>query len=578
MRQLLFIFAFLALNTACEKQVRPPAEQLEMRLLYSMHNPGFPNQREELVDILSRAGRVGYNGVVLNDFRVSILDPSDPAYLEGLSDFGERAAKLGIEVIPSAGSFGWSESLLYSDPNLVEAMPVRDQRLQVENGVARPAAGDLVKNGGFEDASGDDLASWTPMDRGAVRISRTEHLVGRHAVLLQDIPRNWLGHRNGRLLQQIEVKPWTQYRASMWVKTQGATGSAGIRLFAMADDAVLTASDLNARPTQPWTNYNVIINPREHERIDLYVGIWGGGDGAVWIDDIRLEETAFVNLVRREGAELVVRGDNGVVYQEERDYVRLADPRMGRHTAPGRFDRYHPPPLLRLTADSAIQEGETLVVSYYHAVTAKRRQATVCLNHPAVYDLFEKEVRALKEALQPRSLLLGHDEILAANWCGSCRRQGRTAGELLAENLRTCTKIARAILPDAKFFVWNDMFDPHHNARTGFALVNGDLTGSWEGLPEGATVLNWNRMPSRSRSIDFFGSRGYPQVIVGFYDGRPPAISQQLAAGHGRETIVGAMYATFRRDFSQIERFASDAWGGAAAAGPHNGTAAPSPR
>ena len=566
MRLTVVILSILALNSACEKPARPPAEQLELRLLYSMHTPGVPKHREELLEILSRASRAGYNGIVLNDFRVSILDHTDPSYLDGLREFSRSAADLGIEVIPSAGSFGWSEGMLYNDPNLVEALPVRDQRLTVRDGVARPDTANLVRNGGFEVAPGDEPAAWDQLDwMDATQIDSDHALTGRRSLLLEDTPPNWRGLPNARVMQEIDVRPWTPYRASMWVKTQDFRGAYGIRLFAMVDGEILEASDLGAKPTQPWTQYNVVINPRNHDRIELYAGVWGGSDGSVWIDDIRFEETAFVNLVRREGAELTVRAEDGTVYEEGRDYARLIDPLMGQHTAPGRFDRYHPPPLLRRTANSRIQPGETLSVSYYHAVTAKHGQATVCLNHPAVYELFEKEVRALAEVYSPRALLLGHDEILAANWCGSCRRDGRSAGELLAENVRRCVEISRKVMPEVKFFVWNDMFDPHHNAHDSFALVNGDLGGSWKGLPDGVTILNWNRTSTRPRSIEFFARNASPQVITGYYDGRPPLILQQLTAGPGRESIVGAMYATFARDFSQIEQFARDAWGGGSA-------------
>ena len=33
-------------------------------------------------------------------------------------------------------------------------------------------------------------------------------------------------------------------------------------------------------------------------------------------------------------------------------------------------------------------------------------------------------------------------------------------------------------------YVWNDMFDPFHNAVNDYYLVRGDLKGSWEGLPK----------------------------------------------------------------------------------------------
>ena len=85
------------------------------------------------------------------------------------------------------------------------------------------------------------------------------------------------------------------------------------------------------------------------------------------------------------------------------------------------------------------------------------------------------------------------------------------------------------------------------------------------GLPDGVTILNWNRTSTRPRSIEFFARNASPQVITGYYDGRPPLILQQLTAGPGRESIVGAMYATVARDFSQIAQFARDAWGGGSA-------------
>ena len=196
MRLTVVILSILALNSACEKPARPPAEQLELRLLYSMHTPGVPKHREELLEILSRASRAGYNGIVLNDFRVSILDHTDPSYLDGLREFSRSAADLGIEVIPSAGSFGWSEGMLYNDPNLVEALPVRDQRLTVRDGVARPDTANLVRNGGFEVAPGDEPAAWDQLDwMDATQIDSDHALTGRRSLLLEDTPANWLKRR-----------------------------------------------------------------------------------------------------------------------------------------------------------------------------------------------------------------------------------------------------------------------------------------------------------------------------------------------------------------------------------------------
>lgn len=63
-------------------------------------------------------------------------------------------------------------------------------------------------------------------------------------------------------------------------------------------------------------------------------------------------------------------------------------------------------------------------------------------------------------------------------------------------------------------FVWNDMFDPFHNALSRFYLVNGDLKGSWEGLGKDVIVVNWNQ--GEVDGVQFFSNRGHQQLIAGY--------------------------------------------------------------
>jgi hypothetical protein len=118
----------------------------------------------------------------------------------------------------------------------------------------------------------------------------------------------------------------------------------------------------------------------------------------------------------------------------------------------------------------------------------------------------------------------------------------------------------RRVNADARLCIWSDMFDPHHNARDDFYLVNGDLAGSWEGLPEGMVVVNWNRGKAAD-SLPFFGQRGHEQVLAGFYDHDPQAITGWLNTGVDVRGVTGVMYTTWRGDFSQLEAFAKAAWG-----------------
>jgi hypothetical protein len=106
------------------------------------------------------------------------------------------------------------------------------------------------------------------------------------------------------------------------------------------------------------------------------------------------------------------------------------------------------------------------------------------------------------------------------------------------------------------------MFDPYHNAAAGpFYLVNGELVGSWEGLPKEMLIVNWNS-GKPEKSLPFFSGRGHANVLAGFYDHDPAAIKRWQTAG--RETnsaVTGVMYTTWRNDFSKLEDFAQHAWG-----------------
>ena len=105
------------------------------------------------------------------------------------------------------------------------------------------------------------------------------------------------------------------------------------------------------------------------------------------------------------------------------------------------------------------------------------------------------------------------------------------------------------------------MFDPHHNAHDKFYLVDGDLAGSWDGLPKDMVLVNWNSSKAE-QSLAFFGGRGHPQVLAGYYNHQPDAITGWIGtAGKVKAPLSGAMYTTWRSNFSDLEAFAESAWG-----------------
>lgn len=546
---------------------RVPAEQIRQRLIYASLSPGFEQGQKDLLELARRGRTAGYNGIVLNDFKLGTLDRIHRDYQIRLLDFQKAYSELEMDLIPIVGSYGWSENILLNDPNLIEAMPIRNQELTVTGNTAFPTEGrvNLLRNATFEDVDGQTFLDWDLQDKPgeAVRVAEGTARTGERSLLLEDMDRMGPGYHNGRVMQRVSVRPWSLYRAAMWVKTSDFRAAPALRLFGMGDDGLLAVDTLQVKRNQDWKIYHVVFNSQDNDEIMLYLGVWGGGPGRAWIDDVELEEMAFVNLVRREGAPLAVRRADGTPLKEGRDFERLVDPQMGRAGAPGRYDRYHTPPLIRFSKKAGVQDGDRVYVDYYHAATVHIGQPSACLDHPKVFELFRKQVKYVHDLLKPRGYLLGHDEIRVANWCGSCSREGRSAGELLAYNVGKSIDIIREIDPDAEIYAWNDMFDPHHNAFHKQVLVNGDFGGSWEGLPPEVVILNWNifRDSKRLASFDFFAERGHRQILAGYYE-KADMIDHRLnLRPEGAGSVTGVMYSTFKRKYKDLETFAAQAWG-----------------
>ncbi len=143
-------------------------------------------------------------------------------------------------------------------------------------------------------------------------------------------------------------------------------------------------------------------------------------------------------------------------------------------------------------------------------------------------------------------------------WGFSCKLRVPTVS--CGDNVHRCVEIIRRINPQTRLGIWSDMFDPSHNAVKDFYLVNGDLAGSWEGLPQDMIIVNWNS-GKPAQSLPFFAERSHVQVLAGYYDAPPERIRDWLTASRNLNGIRGVMYTTWRGDFSQLEPFAEYASG-----------------
>jgi hypothetical protein len=364
------------------------------------------------------------------------------------------------------------------------------------------------------------------------------------------------GH--GRICVSLTVTPFRYYRASAWVKTQDFDNSVDTRILVLSKDGKrsLTFTPVRVKRTQDWTEYNVIFNSLDCPEINFYLGMWGGKTGTIWWDDARIEEVGLVNVLRRPGAPVSVRGEDGTQYEEGTDYEQIAGANGGARWWGGEWPGAAP---LRLTANSRIKDGERLRVSFYHAALVLGDQQACCLSEPEVYDILESEVRRVEEVLHPRMWFFNHDEIRVANWCEACQSRHMTPGELLADNMRRCVDIVRRVSPGSQIIVWSDMFDPNHNAHGDYYAVNGSWEGSWEGLTPDILIANWYR-DGGEKTMRFFADRGNKQILCGYYDNPEMYTGDWLKEARqlGIPNVIGAMYTTWVPQYDDLEKWAAD--------------------
>lgn len=529
------------------------------RWFYAMTNLQVDANVDTLIDRMKQASAAGYTGVVLADYKLNILDRVIDRYVDNARRVKRAADDLGLEIIPCVFPIGYSSGLLAHDPNLAEGLPA-EAIFQATDGrlVHVPDPTTILRNGTLEEfvdqrftdfGFQDDPGAATVVDREVVH-------GGRASCRMRDTHQTSSGG-NSRLIQQVSVRPGRCYRFTAWIKTDGLDRPGGFRLAAISSAGrSLTFYDGGVEPTRDWHPMRVVFNSLDAEKVNLYVGLWGGSPGTLWIDDITLEEAPLLNVLRRDGCPLALSSlDGKTTYIEARDVEPILDPHLGVVPYAGEYDEAHDPPPVALTPHSSIQEGQRVRVRWFHPVLVHGNQVACCLSEPRVYEILEDQARRVRDLFRPKRYFMSHDELRVANWCHACVSRGLTPGQLLADNARRCIAILKKIDPDAEAIVWSDMFDLHHNAVSGYYLVNGTLAGSWEGLPRGVAVANWNGQ-KKAESLRFFSDRGHPQIIAGYYDsGDLSGFTDWDAAARSVRGVEGFLYTTWRDDFRLLPEY-----------------------
>jgi Carbohydrate binding domain len=540
----------------------PPAAESWL-WVYAPCNFQVNEQVDRLHELLRRAKKAGYNGALVTDSKFGRISDRPDHYYDNLRRTKKLANEIGMEIIPMAGNFGYSNDLLQNDPNLAEGIAVRDSVFVVKDAKATLAdTANLLPGGDFEQFKNNAPAGWDFAD-GPGQSSFADADVkhgGKTSLRFENFTKgNESG--NARVSKKVAVKPWQQYHLSAWVRTKDLSPAGEVHATVLgAKGRSLNFTSLGVKATQEWTQHHVTFNSQDNEQLGVYLGIWGGKGGTFWLDDVELRPCAGVDLLRREGCPVKVTSEDGKAeFTEGKDFKKWEYAKMGRVPWPGGYEPYHPEPPLVLTDGSRIKEGDRLKVSYYHAHVVYDESVCCCLRHDDVFRYFEDTVKQLDTYFKPKKFFMVHDEIRVAGQCGLCKQEGVTAGGVLAENARRCVKIIHQVSPDAQVFDWSDTFDPYHNAHDNYYLVGSTLEKSWEGLDKAVVVANWNHGKA-AESLKFFAEQGHAQIIAGYYDAGDVQgeLEGWFKAAKGVKGVQGFIYVTWQNNYKDLEKFAEE--------------------
>ena len=489
---------------------------------------------EEVGEIARTASEHGLTAMVLPGMDRISLGGAD--YLERLRKVKELADRLHLEIIPSAFNTGYGGALLAHDKNLAEGMLVKDALFVVRDGEARFQADSPAKlqNGGFEEFRGNRFAGFDSQDGPGIKTFvdtvifhsgkaslRMENFSAARAAAEQnaalspylDLAGQYARGTIARVAQEIRVTPYRCYRVSAWVRTEEVDPVSLFSIKAFTPDGrdLCPFEPPAPAPTSGWRRVTTAFNSWYADRIELNFGVFEGGRGKVWVDDVEMEEVGLMNVVRRPGAPLTVRDEaTGTAYEEGRDFAPVADPHLD-------FLWTHEMPAIRLLPGSKMQNGARLRVSYYHGTTIYNDQVPACPSEAQVYEIWKQQLPLIEKYLSPKRYFLSVDEVRLFNRCEACRKRGLEAAAILGNMTQWLYQQVRAVNPKAEVLVWSDMFDPYHNSRRQYFLVDGSLENTWQYLPKDMGIVLWY-FERRRAGLDFFSSRGFRTIAGAYYD------------------------------------------------------------
>ena len=535
------------------------------RWVYVSTGLNSDRQLERVEGIARTASEHGINGILLSA-GFDAMDLKSPENLERLRRLKQTCDRLAMEIIPAGFGVGYGGGVLSHDKNLAAGQPVRGALFVAKGNEATFLADPTVKieNGSFEEAEGSPHHPSVPssarrgLSGGVLPAHFTAHGVratidtivshsGKASVRFEDF-----SGPEGEvyLAQPLRVHPYRCYRLRAWVKTEGAGPRMAIHLLAVAPDGRdLSYMEPPLPETSDWHEVVWGFNSWYADNVEFRVGVSDGKAGKVWVDDVAVEEVGLTNVLRRPGTPVMVRNEKtGAVYDEGRDFAAISDPQLN-------FSWNHEGPAIKLLRGGSIRAGDRLRVDYYHGTTIYRDQTAIDMSEPAVYEVWQRQIPLIEKYLAPKKYFLSMDEVRVGGFCEACQHRHLSMAQILGDCVTRQYKMIRAANPQAEVYVWSDMFDPNHNAKEKYYLIDGSFDGTWKYIPKDLVIGCWY-YEKRDLSLDFFSKLGYRTLGAAYYDAddleNPKGWIESLDRTRG---AVGIMYTTWENKYQLLPAF-----------------------
>ena len=543
-----------------------------IRWVFSGHNLILPSQISALETIEDTMAAHKLNGLQQNDFKnniYSVFEGSYPQYFYNVDSLQAYSAKSNVEIIPGVFPFGWSEGILFHDPDIAEGIPTTTSYLiQSDTGVVLTDPNMILPNGGFENVSNGQFTGWSFYDGPKVSAfvdSTTVHSGKYSAKCMNFVAGNAGG--NCRFERSMTCQPFHGYHMSVWVKTDQLQAGE-MQLLAIGADGKggsqgLTATQFPSSGTSDWTKYDVVFNTLNWPQVYVYCGVWGGTTGTIWFDDFQVEDAGTTNVLRpRAELPTVSEAGKSTTYVEGKDYGMVVDSVMEKNQ--GSYP-WHTSPGFKVLPGSTIKNGDTAQVHFIRpnpVVNSPNGDGStmVCVSEDTLYSIIQNQLSLVDAQYHSNKYFMSHDEIREMNWDTACTSRHVSPAVELADNVKKCDSIIKEVHKGAEVFDWSDMFDSLHNAHNNYYLVNGDLSGDWNLIPKDFTIVNWNG-GNMSHSLNFFSKLGFSQITSPYYDVQNTVnMRDWRLAMDTIPNMRGMMYTTWANDYSFLTPFADYAW------------------